>query len=170
MAGEGISEQRVFFPGTASDVVNDERSAVGSLLVADDHDVGKIGRNGAGDEIAGKVVGGFLGDGLGEVATFEVGLQIWDAAVIDASVGLTQAPVFGILRKVRAHVLMNEFLEVLVQGGSEGPDDDVGADAAFFRNIAAGILETHVGGVVDRGDSDLFSRGFHDFCAGVRDG
>lgn len=42
-----------------------------------------------------------------------------------------------------------------------GADDDVGADAALGRHIAAGIFQHLVGAVIDRGDPDLLARGAH---------
>ena len=68
---------------------------------------------------------------------------------------------------------MDEFLQVLLDGVAQGADDDVGADAAFAGEIAIGILEGDVGGIVVCGDADLCAGGSNDFfrllCGGEAD-
>ena len=98
MAGDGEIFDSVFFLGAGADVVDNEGAAVGGFLVTDDHDVGEVGRDGAGDEVAGKVCAVVIGfrDGEGGVVAFEEGHEVGDAAVIDVVVRIFQTPDFRV--------------------------------------------------------------------------
>lgn len=154
MAGDGVGEEVVILGGSAADVVNDIGDALGVLLIGDEHDVGAIARDGAGDEIARMVVLLFLSDLECDTAAFEEGPEIRDPAVIDIFVRLLQSPDSGVFAEVCLHVLVDQLLEVKIHV-TEGADDDIGADAAVFGNVAAGVFQCEVGRVVGVGDPDL---------------
>lgn len=164
MTGDGVGEKIVVFGRTSSDIMDNEGGAIRVRLVRDDHDVRAISGNGAGDEVAGFVVILVFCDLELEAASVEVGPKVGDASVIDVFVGSLQAPTFWIFGEIFLHVLVNKLLKVesLI---TESPDDDIGADAPFFRNIAAGIFEGDVGGIVGVGDPDLRAGGFGEFFA-----
>ena len=159
MAGEGEGEEVVVFDRAAADVVDDEGLAVAGEAVGDDHDVGAVAAEGAGDDVAGEVVGLLFGHGEGEAAALEKDAEVGDAAVVDVGVGLSQAPDFRVGGEVGAHVEVDELLEVEAGGVAEGADDDVGADAALAGDVAAGVFERDVGGVVAGGHADLGAGG-----------
>jgi hypothetical protein len=74
------------------------------------------------------------------VGALPVGLKIEDAAMIDVRVWLTGAPgaTGWVGGEVAEHVLMNEFLQVKVEGVAGGPEDDVGADSGRARTSPLG--------------------------------
>ena len=60
---------------------------------------------------------------------------------------------------------MDEFLEVDASL-AQGADDNVGADAAVVGNVASGVLEADVRGVVSGGDPDPGTGGGDDVLGG----
>lgn len=164
MPGQGEITEAVLLAGAAADVVDDEGETGGVLFRGDDHDVREVGRDGAGEYVPREVA--LFRKGDSGVFPFEKGNQVRDAAVVDVFVRAGEAPVLRVFRKIRLHVLMNEFLEILSEGIPQCTDDDIGADAALHRHIAAGVIEGSVGGIVADGDADLFPRGGYDLFAG----
>jgi hypothetical protein len=159
VGGEWEVEEAGFFLGAAADVVDDVGCVVGGLAVGDDHDVREFARDGAGDEVTGEVVGFVGAGGEGVALAIEVGAEVGDAAVVDVGVGFGEVPLLGIFGEVAGHVFVEELLEVLVEGGTEGADDDVGADAAVEGDVAVGVGDFGVGGVVGEGFADLGAGG-----------
>lgn len=96
VAGDGVGEEVVVFTSAAADVVDDEWGAVGIFLVGDDHDVGAIAGDGAGDKVAGEVFAFVFGDFEGNAASLEVGAEVGDAAVVDVFVRASEAPDSGV--------------------------------------------------------------------------
>lgn len=164
VTGEVEVGEAVFFAGALADVVDDEGETLGVFFVADDHDVRQVGRDGAGDEVAreedvfceGFIEGDFL------MFTDEKGDEVRDATVVDVLVGPFESPVFRISAKAGQHVLMDEFLQVEGGAFAQGANNDIGADSFFPWDIAAGIGEGGVGGIVADGNADLFARGGDD--------
>jgi len=97
----------VFFLCAAADIVDDEGLAVVVGFVADDHDMGEVRWDGAGDDVAGFEIGWVIGDGEAEAATFEEGAQVGDASVVDVAVGAGEVPIGRVNFKVIAHVFVD---------------------------------------------------------------
>lgn len=108
-----------------------------------------------------------MGEGEFEVTAFEEGAEVGDAAVVDVAVRAGEAPVFRVGLEVGVHVLVDPLLEVADFCVAEGADDDIGADAFFAREVAIGVGEADVGGIVGGGDADLFACGGGDAGAGI---
>ena len=162
MSGDLVAEQEVFLLRASAYVVDDERSAVGGTALRDQADVGYAAAEIPCHDIAGKVIGRFLGDRLGITFACEIGHQVWDTAVVNVAVRLLESPVLWVSREVLSHVLVDFLLQV--EGLlAEGADDHVGADPAFHRDIAAGVGEGAVGGIVGFGDTDLAASGSDEF-------
>ena len=83
-------------------------------------------------------------------------LKIWNAAMVDISVWLAQAPDLWIEAKVCSHVLMNQDLQIDANC-SVGPNDDIRAHTSIRWNIAHGIRDARIGAVVDDGGARLFA-------------
>src|ERR1700752_2657994 len=83
--------------------------------------------------------------------------EIRQAPVIDVAIGSRQSPTLRVLIEGRAHVLVNERLEIDACVAKRA-HDDIGADAALERHGAARIVELAIVAVVDLRDTDLPSR------------
>src|SRR5206468_10792099 len=98
-------------------------------------------------------------------ASVEEPHQIRDAAVIDVRVRRAQSPDL----RIGVEVLLHVFVERLLQVDSDGTkraDHHVRTDAVALRQIAAGITELHVRGIVNRGDADLRLRSIGELPTG----
>ena len=80
--------------------------------------------------------------------TCEVGHEVWNAAVVDVSVGCFHSPVLWINCEIIFHVFVNIFLEVDSKF-SVGANDDIGADSFASGNITVGIRDLEIGTVVN---------------------
>jgi len=107
---KGEGPEAVFLNRAASDVVNDQGDALAGVFVADDHYVGSVGGYGAGDEVSGEVVAGLAGDGEGISLSFEVVLQVGDAAMVDIRVRFFELPYGRVFGEGGFHVFMKELL------------------------------------------------------------
>ena len=169
MAGDFELKQPVFFECAAADVVDDPRDACVGFLVADDHDVGQVRWDYAGDDVTGEEFGGgfFSGECKLIALALEPRLQIWNAAVVDVAVRLGEAPVFRIGGEIRPHVLVDELLEIGGEADAQRSDHDVRADSAVGWDVAVREIECGVAWVVAEGDTDLFAGGSDDLPAGL---
>ena len=169
MTGKGVGEEGVFLPGAPSDVMDDEGCSVGGPLVADDHDMGKMRGDGAGDEVSGFVVVRLLRDREAKSAALEKFFEVGDAAVVNILVGALEPPDFGISGKVRLHVPVDQNLQVEAVF-AQGADHHIRANSAIFRDVAAGVFESHVGAIVGRGHADPVPGGGDDGAGLVGEG
>lgn len=160
MPGERIGQERIFLAGAATDIVDHEGNPGGGLAIADDHDVRKIARQEAGDEIAGQVTGKIIG-GMRQTigAAGEEFLEVRDAAVVDVFIGTGKTPDFRVEGEVFLHILMDGLLEIEGKSVAEGTDDDIRTDAALAGYVAAGISKDDVSRIIDESDADLATGG-----------
>ena len=87
--------------------------------------------------------------------------EVRHAPVVDAPVGLREAPRLQVGPEVLPHVLVDEALEV-DPGVPKGADEGVGADGPVGRHVAPGVGEPPVAAVVEDGDADLSLGPFED--------
>jgi hypothetical protein len=75
--------------------------------------------------------------------------QIWDAAVVDISVGMAEQPasLVRIRREILLHVFVNFFLQVDAYS-AVAANDLVGANAGVRRNVPARIRNSDISGNV----------------------
>src|SRR5262249_36743491 len=74
-------------------------------------------------------------------------------------VGVGESPFFGVVGEVGGHVFVKLFLQVDILRSAEGADDDVGADAGGWGDVAVGVIEFAVGGIVSGGHTHLRAGG-----------
>ena len=90
--GEWELEEAILELRAPSDVVDDP-GRFRSIGRGDDHgDVRQFARDGAGDEVSRQIVSRGLRDGQAGASTFEEGLKIRHATVVDVFIGGRQAP------------------------------------------------------------------------------
>lgn len=92
--------------------------------------------------------------------------------MIDVGIGSvsTPDPSRWVGVEVARQVFMDEFLQVEAEAVASGADDNVCADAGGAVDVAAGVFETGVKGVVAGGDADLRAGGFGETFAGGAEG
>lgn len=159
MARELELEERVFLLCAGPDVMDHEGHAAGVAAVGDEHDMGAIAGDQAGDDVAGLEGGGLGGKREHPALAFEIGLQVGHATMVDIAVGALEPPALRVEAEVRPHVLVDESLEIERVRGAKGADHHVGADPGFRRHVASRIIELPVGGIVAGGLAHLGSRG-----------
>lgn len=142
------AKQHVLLLSSTANVMNHQWHASRRLLVADDHDVWQVRWDGASDNVSGQELRSVLRQRELIAFALEPSLQIRNAAVIDAAVGLGESPDFRIGAEVSAHVFVDQLLQVFGQSVTHRPDDHVRANAALARKIATGVTEADVGGIV----------------------
>jgi hypothetical protein len=98
--------------------------------------------------------------------TEPVGFEIENATVVDVGVGMGCAPGVWIGGEVAQHVFVDEALEVEAESVATGSDDDVGANAGGSGDVAVGVGEVGVGGVVAGGNAELGAGGGGEAVAG----
>ena len=128
----------------------------------------QIARQHPGHQIAGAIVFGAVGNGNGPALACEPGLQIRHATMVDVAVRRTQAPVLRIFREVRAHVLVDQPLQIHALGAKRA-DHHIGTHAARNGHIPTGVGDARVSRVVVDGHADLLPRRA-DQCARRRRG
>jgi len=148
--------ERDLFDAVADVVDDGHLHADGS----EDTYVGQTGVETPGDDVAYFEWGRefIAGDGnfgcpeLGSGA-LPVGFEVEDAAMVDAGVGSVFAPSFAGRVDVEGakHVFVDQLLQVEGEGVAGGADDDVGADAGLARDVAVGVGDAGVVGVVAEG-------------------
>ena len=75
--------------------------------VADNHDVGPVGRHGAGDQVSRLIVRRLPGHRQEIALSLKINPEIWDAAMVDIPVSSAKPPDPGICHEVALHVLMD---------------------------------------------------------------
>ena len=80
-------------------------------------------------------------------ATLEIRLQIRNPTMVDIFVGTTQSPELRVSRKRGRHVLMHERLEI-DPDRAVGPNHHIRADAGVSGNIATGVFQRNIGGII----------------------
>ena len=101
------------------------------------------------DEIAGRVVRGVCGGGQLFALAAEEDHQIGDATVVDVRVGVEEHPanMVGVGPEIGFHVFV-DFLLKIDSHGAVDADDFVGADSGVGGNVATGVRNAYVGGVM----------------------
>ena len=134
-----------------ADVVNDEITAgLRRFLVHYDSDVGDLAAEILGDEVAGTIVKRVGRERQRFTLTAEKDHEIRDAAMVNIRVGclvVRARPFVWVQSEVTLHVLVNFFLKIDADGAVSA-NDLVGADASAGSNVAAGVRDADVGGVV----------------------
>jgi hypothetical protein len=146
-------EQDVGDLRAGADVVLDHPAAAGAALGHHHADVRQLAvfpQQVPRDDVAGRVVFRVLRDGERLPVAAEEDLEVRDAAVIDVAVGAARAPLARIVRPGALHVLVHQLLQVHA-GGTVDAHDLVGADPGVGRDVAAGIRDGDVLGLVARG-------------------
>jgi len=150
VAGDFPGEEDVFDSGSGADVVLDEVAAgVRGFFAHDDSDVRNVAAEVPGDEFAGQIVGAVESNRQRFAFARKKDLKIRNAAMVDVGVRVSEhpAPLVRIEREIRLHVFVNFFLQIDAKR-AVGADDFVGADASAGGNIAVGIGDSDVSGVV----------------------
>lgn len=81
MAHQLMIEQRGFFSGSAADIVEDQRGAMGRATVRDDADMGELATDQGGENIARRPVLRVAGQGSPCAGAGEEGFEVWHTAV-----------------------------------------------------------------------------------------
>lgn len=159
MSRDLVREEDVLDLHARSDVVDDQRPSRGERRTfRDDTDVGKTRGKTPGHEVAGPVIRSPGAHRKSLPMPPEEDLEVRNPTVIDVRVRPPQAPDFRVARPVPLHVAMHERLQI----GAEAPirsNDDVGANAAVERNVAAGVIDPPIRRVVMPGHADLRESG-----------
>ena len=119
-------------------------------------------RQGAGHHIARQPLrrigtGGQLGPG-----TLKQAAQIGDSAMVDIAIGRLEAPKRRIFAEIRLHIAVDRQLQIKISRQPQGAYQHIGADAAFWRDIATRKLQPHIGRIIDPDHADLRLRGAGD--------
>src|SRR5258708_36811542 len=144
MPDHSEGEQHVFLLRAVPDCVDDvmPRGAE-DAMGGDDANVIEAAGETPGHDVAGLEVSvDFL------AAAGEERHQVGHATVIDIRVGPAQTPHPRICAEAAAHVFVYLALQVDA-GGTEGANDDVGADAPVGREVAAWVTRSDGRGTVD---------------------
>ena len=159
MPRERETREDFFLLRATANVMNGQEGAVGGFAIGKDENVRKI----AGDQTSHDVtrLKSFWRLGKREfIATaFEESLQIQHAPVIDIRVRFGEPPAFGINGKVGSHIFVHLLLQIDPQP-AQSPDNNIRANARFFRHIATGIGERAVSRIVAKRNAHLFARLF----------
>lgn len=151
VAGDLVFEQDVFPDGAVAVVVNDPHFAAPFIGAGDDDaDVGgAVGESPDDDVAPAEVVhvGAVFRDWDALAVAGEEALEVFDTAVVDIGVGFFGCPELGVDAEVFFHVLVDTLLEVDSEG-AVASDDDVGIGSFVGGDIAAGVGDFVVGGVV----------------------
>jgi hypothetical protein len=100
-----------------------------------------------GDKISWMVVLRIFRDFNGGTASLEKLHQIRNPAVVDIRIRRLHAPLPGIVRKIRSHVLVYELLKIDIELPKRS-DENVCATAGFDRDVSLGIFKSDIGGIV----------------------
>ncbi len=154
MAGDFPVEEDVFHLWPLPDVVNDQVTAGQRRFLVHYHsDMRDSSSEIPGDQVAGMVIGCGVGKRKRLAVPAEKDHQIRNAAMIDVGIGrgiccaVGVIPFAGIGGEMRGHILVNFFLQV-DPDSSVGSDDLVGANASAGGNVATGVGNAHIGGIV----------------------
>jgi len=82
-------------------------------------------------------------------------LDIWNPSVVDIPVGAGKPPCFRIGSEVGGHIFMNVLLKIEAERIPVGTNDDINANAAITRNVAAWIRQPDIGRIIVHGHADL---------------
>jgi hypothetical protein len=156
--GDPVIAQNIFFPGASANIVDQQRCAEHTGSVGYDPDVRQCAADEAGHNIARAPILGARRQGKLFAMPGQKHLQIGHAAVINVAVCGLQTPFFGVSRKGRFHIGIDQGLQIKAKGIAIGADDDVGAHAFAARHIAIGEGEARIGGVVGGGHTNLLAR------------
>src|SRR5512133_221255 len=92
---------------------------------------------------------------------FKIAHQIGNSPMVDVAVGRLESPPLWVSAEVSPHVFMNLPLQV----GPHRPErahDHIAANTGVKRNVASGIFQPFVAGIIVRRHSDLLPPRFHD--------
>ncbi len=146
-----IRPDAVIFQCAKANIVDGFEASIAVLAITDQAHMWQVPADAAGQDVTGLpvVVGNFV------TMTSEPFFNIRYAAMINVSIGTAQAPDLGVGTEIGCHVFVNRLLEIKREGIAVSADDNIGADAATPRNIAAGIAELNIGWIVQFGHANL---------------
>ena len=140
-------EKNIFFLCPMPDIVDHKRHSIRCLPVGHDTDVEDTLAEIPGDKISWMVVLRIFRDFNGGTASLEKLHQIRNPAVVDIRIRRLHAPLPGIVRKIRSHVLVYELLKIDIELPKRS-DENVCATAGFDRDVSLGIFKSDIGGIV----------------------
>ncbi len=96
MPGERESKEAVLLLGSGSNVVDNERDAFAGFFIAHNHDVRSASHR-AGNDIAGEIIFWVFAENNGITASFEVGLKVGNATVVNVAIRPLEPPYLWVL-------------------------------------------------------------------------
>jgi len=138
-------KKSIFQPGTAADVVDDQVSFASRVTAVGDKPDMRCAAfvEVPGNDIAGLKSGRRCRYRQRLSLSAKIGLQVWDASVVDIGVGTGEPPFLRILAKVSPHVLVNLFLQVDARP-PKCADNNVGASSGLGRYVAIRVGDAEV--------------------------
>lgn len=148
MANDLEAEQTILQHLTVSDIVyNQMPFAIGSTLFGNNPDVGDSAAQVPANDVAGTIIGGFVGNGQRRAFPPEEGHQIGHPAMVDIRIRALQSPLLRIEAEICFHIKMYLFLQVDAEFPI-GANDHVRAHAFVGRHIAIGIAYLKISGII----------------------
>lgn len=137
-----------------------QRVAIAGHPVRHNAGVRQSAANHAGEDITRLPVLRVSADRQIGTLSFPEAAQVGHTAMVDIAIGAGQAPDFGVGREIGCHVFMHQLLKVGAECIAECADHHICADASFAGNVAAGVIEPTVGGIIIKRNANLISRCF----------
>jgi hypothetical protein len=156
--GDPVIAQNIFLASASANIVDQQGRAEHTGSVGYDPDVRQCAADEAGHNVTRAPILGARWQGKLLAMPGQKHLQIGDSAVINVAVCGLQAPFFGVSRKGRFHIGIDQVLQIKAKGIAIGADDDVGAHAFAARHIAIGEGEARISRIIGGGHTNLLAR------------